>query len=283
MCASMALSVTKADGSKQLFEKEKIIRTCLRMGASREEAEAVAEKIERRAYYGIKSKQILNMIFRHLARYREEVKSHIDLRRALGLMRPKPDFEQFVHILLREHGYEVTPNLIVRGKCVEHEVDAIARKDGKTYAVEVKHHFNHHALTGLDVSRIARAIFEDITEGFKLALNSVNLDKATVISNTKYSDHAKRYGECRGIEQIGWNYPAQRGLEDMIEEKKLYPITYLKTLDATLRRRLAGEGIILLKQLVTYEPEALSRRLRTSRDRVDALIEKAKVILSYNP
>jgi hypothetical protein len=283
MCAPLALSVNKADGSKQLFDKEKIVRTCVRMGAPREVAEAVAGKIEKRAHDGIKSKQILNMIFRHLARYNEAVKNHIDLRRALALMRPKPDFEQFVQILLREHGYEVTPNLIVRGKCVEHEIDAIAEKDGKTYAVEVKHHFNHHALTGLDVSRIARAIFEDITEGFKLGLNSINLDKATVICNTKYSDHAKRYGECRGIEQIGWNYPAQHGLEDMIENKKLYPITYLKTLDTTLRRKLAGEGIILLRQLVSYEPEALSARLRTSRDRIDVLIEKAKVILSYNP
>jgi hypothetical protein len=275
--------VIKADGTKQLFEKEKIVRTCLRMGASQEVAEAVAEKIERKAHEGIKSKQILNMIFRHLARYHEEVRSHIDLRRALGLMRPKPDFEQFVQILLREHGYEVTPNLIVRGKCVEHEIDVIAKKDGKTYAVEVKHHFNHHSLTGLDVSRIARAIFEDVTEGFELGLNSTNLDKAVVICNTKYSDHAKRYGECRGIEQIGWNYPAQHGLEQMIEEKKLYPITYLKSLDANLGRKLAGEGIILLKQLITYEPEALSRRLRTSKGRVDALIEKAKVIVSWSP
>jgi hypothetical protein len=272
--------VIKADGTKQLFEKKKIVRTCMRMGASHEVAEAVAEKIEMRAYEGIKSKQILNMIFRQLARYHEEVRSHIDLRRALGLMRPKPDFEQFVQLLLREHGYEVSPNLIVRGKCVEHEIDAIAKKDGKTYAVEVKHHFNHHALTGLDVSRIARAIFEDITEGFEMGLNSTNLDRAIVICNTKYSDHAKRYGECRGIEQIGWNYPVQHGLEQMIEEKKLYPITYLKTLDATLRRKLAGEGIILLKQLITYEPEALSRRLRTSKGRVDALIEMARVIVS---
>jgi hypothetical protein len=279
----VGFSVIKADGTKQLFEKDKIVRTCVRMGASQEVAEAVAKKIEWRAHEGIKSKQILNMIFRHLARYREEVRSHIDLRRALSLMRPKPDFEQFVQILLREHGYEVTPNLIVRGKCVEHEIDVIAKKDGKTCAVEVKHHFNHHALTGLDVSRIARAIFEDVTEGFELGLNSINLDKAVVICNTKYSDHAKRYGECRGIEQIGWNYPAQHGLELMIEEKRLYTITYLKNLDANLGRKLASEGIILLKQLITYEPEALSRRLRTSKGRVDALIEKAKVIVSWSP
>jgi hypothetical protein len=279
----VTLSVTKADGSRQLFAREKIIRTCLRMGASREVAEAVTDKIEKRAEDGIESKQILAMIFRNLAKYRDVVKNHIDLRSSLALLRPKPDFEQFVQILLREHGYEVTPNLIVRGKCVEHEVDAIARKDGKTYAVEVKHHFNHHTLTGLDVTRIARAIFEDITEGFKLGLNSTNLDKAIVICNTKYSDHAKRYGECRGIEQIGWNYPEQHGLERMIEDKKIYPITYLKGLDATLGRRLADEGIILLKQLVSHTSEELSRRMRTSRDRVDVLVEKAKAILLYNP
>ncbi|NIO38342.1 hypothetical protein GTO27_11675 [Candidatus Bathyarchaeota archaeon] len=105
-------------------------------------------------------------------------------------MRPKPDFERFIRILLGEHGYEVTPNQIIKGKCVEHEVDAVARKVGETYIIEVKHHFNYHALTGLDESRIASAVFEDAIEGFKLGLSDLKIDRAMIVCNTKFSEHA---------------------------------------------------------------------------------------------
>ena len=40
--------VTKADGSRQLFDREKIVRTCLRMGANRRIADDIAEKVEKK-------------------------------------------------------------------------------------------------------------------------------------------------------------------------------------------------------------------------------------------
>ena len=83
-------------------------------------------------------------------------------------MDSKPEFENFVQVLLARNGFEVSPNRLVTGKCVEHEVDAIARKDGITFFVEAKHHVNYHTPTGLDESRIARAVLEDVTEGFRL-------------------------------------------------------------------------------------------------------------------
>jgi hypothetical protein len=278
----MTVLVTKSDGTKQVFRKEKVIDTCLRMGAPREVAEGVADRVERRIYDGIESKRILSMIFRQLSRYNPRIRYHIDLRKALAMMEPKPDFEQYIQMLLKEQGFQVTPNAIVRGKCVEHEIDAIAKKDGKTYIVEVKHHSNHHTLSGLDVDRISRAIFEDITDGFHLGLNSINVDKAVIVCNTKLSDHAKRYADCRGIEHIGWRYPPDRGIDRMIEEKKLYPITYLKNLDSTTIRRLTGEGVLLLKQLAASDSKSLSEKTRISRNRLESIIQNAKTILSDN-
>jgi len=51
---------------------------------------------------------------------------------------------------LARSGFEVTPNRLLVGRCVEHEVDAIAKKDGITFFVEAKHHSMYHTLTGLD-------------------------------------------------------------------------------------------------------------------------------------
>ena len=272
----MRIFVTKADGSKQLFDREKVVKTCLRMGANRQIAEEIAEKVETRIYDGIETEKILKKIFRLLRRYKPIMKHLTDLRRALSLMSPRPDFERFVQIVLSENGFEVTPNQIIRGKCVEHEVDAIATKDRTTYFVEVKHHYNYHTPTGLDESRIARAVLEDVTEGFELGLNNLEIDRAMIVCNTKYSDHAKRYGECRGILQIGWSSPPYHSLQDMIEEKKLHPITCLKGLKKETRERLTSAGVILMKQVVEEDPEQLMERTGMSKESIELIIEKAK-------
>jgi len=278
----LTVFVTKADGTRQPFDKTKIMRTCLRMGATLVVAESIAEDIETRIYDDIETKKILQMIFRSLRKHKPAIRNQIDLRKALSLLNPAPDFERFIQLLLSEHGYEVTPNQIIRGRCVEHEVDAIARKNGKTCIVEVKHHFKYHTPTSLDVSRISRAVFEDVTEGYELGLNNLKIDYALIVCNTKLSEHAKRYADCRGIRHIGWSSPPNHDLQTMIEEKKLYPITFLKGLTAETRNKLAYNGVILLKQLTEKTPTELRRQTGISKEKLGSIVGKARTILSGN-
>jgi hypothetical protein len=220
------------------------------------------------------------MIFRRLRKHKPAIKYQIDLRRALSLLSPTPDFERFIQLLLHENGYEVTPNQIIRGKCIEHEVDSVARKNGETCIVEVKHHFKYHTPTSLDVSRISRAVFEDVTEGYELGVNSLKIDYVLIVCNTKLSDHAKRYADCRGIRHIGWSSPNNRDLQTMIEEKKLYPITFLKALNGDARQKLTSNGLLLLKQLAAQNPMALRRLTGVSKEKAASLIDDARVILA---
>jgi hypothetical protein len=249
------------------------------MGASRETADEVARKVDAKVHDGIETRKILQLILRYLSKYRPSVRFQTCLRRGLSLMRSKPDFERFIQILLSEHGYEVVPNQIVRGKCVEHEIDAVARKDGVTYIVEVKHHYNYHTPTGLDESRIARAVFEDITEGFEHGSNNLKIDKAMIVCNTKFSGHAERYAECRGIRMIGWSSPSGNGLQDMIEEKKLYPITCLKGLNAEIKEKLASAGVLLIRQLTTRKLEEIADETKIPEGTLKQVVKKAKMVL----
>jgi len=278
----LTVYVTKFDGTRQPFDKNKIVRTCLRMGATKAAAESIAEDIETRVYDGIETKKILQMIFRSLRKHKPVIRHQIDLRKALSLLNPAPDFERFIQLLLSEHGYEVTPNQIIRGRCVEHEVDAVARKNGKTCIVEVKHHYKYHTQTSLDVSRISRAVFEDVTEGHELGYNSLKIDYAIIVCNTKLSEHAKSYAECRGIRHISWSSPPNRDLQTMIEEKKLYPITLLKGLNAETRKRLLSDEIILLKQLAEKTPKELRKQTGISTEELESIVNKARAILSDN-
>ncbi|MFH7860679.1 MAG: hypothetical protein QW602_01635, partial [Candidatus Aenigmatarchaeota archaeon] len=113
----------------------------------------------------------------------------------------------------------------------------------------------------------------------KIGKNSLDFDKILIVCNTKFSEHAKKYASCKGIGFIGWNYPEEKGLERLIEEKKLYPITILKDLDEKSREKLTSIGIVLLKQLLEENLEELCKRTKVQKKKLRILIEKAKEIL----
>ena len=272
----MGVFVTKANGSRQLFDKNKAIRTCLKMGASRQVALEIAEKVESRLYDGISTQIIHRMIIRFLRKYKPEVSNLFDLRKGISLMSPKPEFELFIQTLLMHNGFEVRPNQILSGKCVEHEVDAVARKDGVTFFVEVKHHFSYHALTGLDESRIARAVLEDVTENEIPERNDWRIDHAMIVTNTKYSDYAIQYGRCRNILQIGWSSPATLGLQNTIEEKRLYPLSCLRSLPAEIRFNLVESGVVLIGQLLGENLHELAVKTGLRQDVLRDIVDKIR-------
>jgi len=195
------------------------------------------------------------------------------------LLRPKPDFEKFVALILKAKGYEIDCNRIVPGKCIEHEVDIIARKGKETIYVEVKHHFNHHTYTGLDVFLEANSAFEDLREGYELGKNKINFTQALVVCNTKISEHARKYAECKGIKYIVWKHPKGNSLEELIEKYNLYPITFLKTLERETEERLGDNGIVLIKQLAEADVDRLSRRCKVPKEKLTILVKQAREIL----
>jgi len=190
-------------------------------------------------------------------------------------MEPKPEFELYIQALLANSGYVVEPNLILRGKCGEHEVDAIARKDGVTYFVEIKHHCSYHALTGLDESRIAQAILEDANDGYMLGVSNLKVDRAMIVTNTRYSDHAIQYGSCKNILQIGWSSPHTLGIRDMVENSTLYPLTCLRGIKYETRMRLVKSGIVLVKQLLDADAHELSIKAGLPKEVAFGVIERA--------
>ena len=256
--------VVKANGSRQIFDREKVVRTCLRMGANRNIAYAIAEDVENQIYNGITTDKILDLTLDLLRNYKPHIRNFFDLRKGLSLMFSKPEFEKFVQILLTDNGFDVSSNRLLTGKCTKHEVDGIARKDNITFFVEAKHHQNYHSPTGLDESRIARAILEDVTDGFEIGKNNLKIDRAMIVTNTRFSEQSKTYGQCRNILQIGWSYPPKMELQTLIENKKVYPLSCLKSLTKKTRIRLVNSGVVLIKQLIDANISKSHLRLFTS-------------------
>ena len=272
----MEIYIKKINGIRQLFDRDKIIRTCLRMGANRITADKIVREVEQQLYDDMPTKKILKLIFSLLKKYKPTINHLLDLRMGLSLMASKPEFEKFVQILLTVNDFKVTPNRLLMGKCVKHEVDGIAQKNGLTYLVEVKHHKNYHSPTGLDESRIARAVFEEVTDGYKLGKNNIRIDRAMIVTNTRFSEYAKIYGKCRNILQIGWSSPKNMQLQNMIEEKKAYPLSCIKGINHNIRAKLVNSGVVLIRQLMNANTSDLSRKSGVSKSTLRKIIEKTK-------
>ena len=271
--------IIKADGSRQIFEKWKVVRSCVRLGLSEKDASIVADRVESEIYEGITTKQILKLIFKHMRKFKPEIKYQIDLREAVCSLRPKPDFELFIARLLEEEGYRVKRNIVLRGKCIDHEIDCIAEKDGDVLYVEIKHHLNPHVFTGVDVFLKSYAKFLDLREGYKIGNHKVNFSKILIVCSTKISDQALRYADCIKISYIAWKVPKKRSLEEIITEKKLYPITFLKSLRFEEQTKLSDNGFILLKDLIKTPIKIIEEKTGMEGKRIEKLVEISKKLL----
>jgi len=56
---------------------------------------------------------------------------------------------------------------------------------------------------------------------------------------------------CKKLTLIGWNYPRQGNLHDLIVDSGLHPLTCLTTISASQKQLLLGRGIVLCKDLET--------------------------------
>mgnify|MGYP000707545939 FL=1 len=243
------IRVRKFDGSLELYDQSKVVRTAIRMGLDKKAAEELADEISSKVYDGIPTSEILSLIHDLASKIRPELKYVENLREAISAMRPKPDFEEYVRIVLKAAGYMVEPGRVLEGRCIDHEIDGIAFKDDEVVIVETKHHVNPHAYTGLDTVLQLWAALEDLKEGHRLGFHNYPFTSALLVCNTKISMHAERYARCKGMKYMVWNYPRAFALRDIIASHKIYPITMLKTLSRNQIAKLGDMGIVTISQL----------------------------------
>ena len=271
------VDVRKADGRLEPYNGAKVLRTLLHLGVDRAEAERLEKEISRRIYDGIPTSEILSMIYELAGKAKPEIRYLKDLREAISAMRSKPDFEEYARIVLRAAGYLVEPGRVLEGRCISHEIDGIAFKDDEILVVEIKHHVNPHAYTGLGTVLELWAALEDLKEGYRLGLHPYAFTSAILSCNTKISLHAERYARCKRIMYMGWRYPRAFALSDIVSEKKLYPITMLKTLPQAVIEKLGDRGVVTLDQLRRMGSEDLAKLIGVSLDeagRIKSLAEK---------
>lgn len=82
-----------------------------------------------------------------------------------------------------------------------------------------------------------------------------------------------------GLKITSWRYPWKESLEKMIERKKLYPVTILRSVTRFTKDRLFQAKIMLAKNLLDYGVEDLKRMTGLSESIVNRIREEIRWVI----
>ena len=272
----MPVMIRKASGKLEEFNPEKVRTAVIRSGAPPDTADEIVKHVSRRVKEGMSTREIYKITFRLLKKEKHSLASRYDLKHALMRLGPAGfPFETYLGEILREQGHSIQLRQMLQGKCVEHEIDVVLNGDT---LVECKYHNMPGIYTGLKPAMYTYARFLDLRNntGEK---KSGEFKGVWLATNTKFSSDAIEYAGCIGITLLGWRYPKENSLEQMIESRGLYPITILQSIDAPTKNRFSNAGMMLIKDLTELNPTTIKAKTGVSAKKLSRIIQEAREIL----
>jgi hypothetical protein len=246
---------------------EKLSASLLHSGASHEAIEKVISHVLPELRDGMTTNDIYTHAFSVLQEINKPVARSYSLRRAVMDLGPSGfPFEDFVAEILKAKGFKCETRQTVLGGCVPHEVDVVAYNDKKLIMIEAKFHNELGTKSDLKVVLYIKARFDDLHDNvFNYGGTNRHITDCWLVTNTKFSSTAIHYAVCKNLTLIGWNYPENGSLQDMIEGEGLHPITCLVSLSASDKRMLLGGGVVLCSA-IKNDPNLLTEFLGKSFD-----------------
>jgi hypothetical protein len=253
-----SMRVVKRSGEVEEFEPGKAIRAILRVGTSQAEAERILENVKPHLYDGMSTEELYRRIRAELP---EQKAMQFSLKKAILMLGPDGhSFETFMGRLFRELGYQTEVRQMLKGRCVTHEVDVVIVKDGVKGTVECKFHNALGIKSGIQEALYTWGRFLDIKD-------TNGIDVPWLVTNTKLSSDVVQYGECVGMKLLGWQYPQDGSLEDLIEMADIYPLTVLDIRRGE-QRTLLDHDFVICRDITERKAEMLSLFPREAAERI---------------
>lgn len=274
--------VLKTDGNLQDFSFEKLKKSLIRSGASIETASDIAKDIEKEFKFKT-TREIHQKAFDLLKKNFRPVAGRYNLKKAVMQLGPSGfPFEKFVSRLLDAKGYSTEVGKIVRGMCIEHEIDVLAKKNDRHFMFECKFHNSLGFKSDVQTVLYIKARFDDIKKRWeeieKKNKKNKHLHKAWIVTNTHFTQQAKDYAQCSGVELMSWEYPTDRSLVKLIDETGLHPITAITSLNNKQKNYLISHDLILCNE-IENKVNILSRADIYGK-KLELVLKEAKAIYS---
>ena len=274
------MEVIKIDGKKEPFSPAKLCLSLRKAGAPRAVADEICKKVSGKVKPDESTTKIFRKALTYLVRDDMDIAARYSLRRGLESLGPSGFiFEQYIETVLQAYGFATNRNQMIKGKCLTHETDVIASIGSKRFIIEAKYRNEPSIKTHVDVVMYADARLLDIVRGMPKKAQEEYENTMWIITNTKFTESSITYAKCRGIRLTGWNYPRGASLEDVISQKRLYPVTVLPSLPADALPLFAKKGIILAQDLLTYTEKDLVKDFQLTQEEAHAVIAEAHGIV----
>ena len=275
----MSVTITKADGTTEYFKVEKLRRSLRRAGASPDEVNDIVAELQQHLYDGIKTQEIYRHAFSLLRESKPPAAARYSLRRALfGLGPTGFPFETFLARLFTTDGYTTRTGIILEGKCATHEIDIAAYKADHSFVGEAKFHARPGLKSDLQVAMYSYARLLDLQHTKICSEDQCGISEFWLITNTKFTSAAERYGQCMNLKLLSWDYPRHDNLHDRIQRARIYPISVLQSLSTAQAATLLSHDIILCRELLA-RPGVL-RTLHISPRKQEAVLAEAAALCS---
>ncbi len=263
--------ITKMNGEKEPFDQEKLKRSLQKAGATHEAQTEIVQHILNEITDGMSTREIYQHAFDMLkTKEKDSIAARYSIKRAVLELGPSGfPFEKFLAQIFSSMGYEnVRTGVDLEGKCVPHEVDVVATHNGKLMGAEAKFHNSLGIKTDLKVALYVKARFDDLRDG------PSNVQEGWLITNTRFTHNVIRFAKCAKFNLLGWNYPKGRGLEVLIDQAGMHPITALTTLNKEQKRILLDQNIVLCRN-IDLSDEGL-HSYTVARDQYDRVREEVR-------
>ena len=243
--------IKKLDGTMEPFEERKLRMSLDRSGASSEAIDRIVLHIKNELTEGMTTSVIYKHAFNILKEKERTSAARYSLKRAVMELGPTGfPFERFIGEILKAKGYKITLGVTMEGACSPHEVDVLAEKDNELILIEAKFHNELKVKSDLKVALYVEARYLDLEKNnFSGLLKKGQKHECWIITNTDFTRNAVRYGKCVGMKVIGWSQPVGKGLQDLIEETALHPLTCLTTLSNVEKKAVLKSGNVLCRDL----------------------------------
>ncbi|MDF1698426.1 MAG: restriction endonuclease [Saprospiraceae bacterium] len=270
------MEVTKRSGERVKYIAKKLRKSLMRSGASGKLVKKIISQIEASLYPGIPTKEIYKKAFSLLRKEHNATAAKYKLKNAILELGPSGfPFENYVGHLLQDEDYATQIGIIVKGKCVDHEVDIIATKPKEVNYIECKFHNKSSFSCNVKTPLYIRSRFEDI-QAHNQQKTIQKQYAFWIITNTKFTSEAIAYATCTGIKLISWNYPSNNNLRHRIDRTGMHPLTCLTTLTKKEKHQLLKNETILCRQIMN-DPSPL-QNVGISQSRILKIMGEAKAL-----
>jgi len=268
------INITKASGELAPFSLKKLRKSLRKAGAAPAVVDQIVAGIERELYPGMGTGQIYDRAFQMLREHSTHLAARYKLKKAIMELGPSGyPFEEFIGALLYRQRFDVRVGAIAQGRCVTHEIDVMATRNAEKIMVECKYHNQSGFLCDVKIPLYVHARFQDVAAGMSDKGQNSRFE-GWVVTNTRFSDDAIRFGECAGLKLVGWDYPARGSLREMIDKQKLYPLTCLTTLTEREKNLLLGQNLVLCTDLM--DREDMLQRVRIASERIPGILKECR-------